>query len=124
MARSGSRRQRGRRFVPDLAPVSVAARESIVARQGRRCYVCGRGDGPLAVHHVTRRRSASNAPGELVGLCHSCHICIEGAKGSPGYGAAIRAAESATEDQMGRPLTQEDREQVRKWVDQAVKPGI
>jgi len=114
--------RRRRRFVPNFAPLPPAVREEVLARQEHRCYVCGRGNRVLAVHHVTARRlGGTNHPDDLVGLCFSCHICVEGAKGSPGYGAALRAAENAVADQLGRELNDADRQQVEKWVRQALE---
>lgn len=51
-------------------------RQRVLARDGRRCRLCGNG-GRLDVHHI-RLRSAggTNEPSNLIAACRPCHESV------------------------------------------------
>jgi predicted HNH restriction endonuclease len=50
-------------------------RAACLKRAGYRCQACN-GDRRLEAHHRTYERFGDEAPGDLICLCHWCHLAI------------------------------------------------
>jgi 5-methylcytosine-specific restriction endonuclease McrA len=55
------------------------ARLTELSEANNRCRLCfekGSAAAPLEVHHVTYERMGEEALGDLVALCHGCHVDV------------------------------------------------
>lgn len=52
-------------------------RRRVIARDDRRCQLCGADDAMLQVHHVDRDRT-NNADANLLTVCAGCHLAYHG----------------------------------------------
>ena len=65
------------------AGITKEVRKAIYKREGYECAVCG-STRQLEIHHVIKRsRGGSDAPSNLVCLCHLCHCAIHGERVRP-----------------------------------------
>jgi len=77
------------------SPQWQAVRTAALRRAGYRCASCG-SDRRLEVHHTTYERLGGEAWGDLVVLCHGCHLAADRRRQVMGLTRRLKAAREVT----------------------------
>jgi hypothetical protein len=72
-----SKQNRYRHYIASEKWRNSPARLTELAEANNRCRLCfekGTAAAPLEVHHATYARICNEALGDLIALCHDCHV--------------------------------------------------